>query len=268
MTCFNRKEKTEKCIKSLEKKNSGINFSFVVVDDNSKDGTFDMLKELSNSYDIHILRGNGKLYYSAGMRTGMEYIKNSTIIDYDYLLMVNDDVAFYEGCVELLLQQSIEKGNSVIVGATCDKSGNLSYGAIKYIGKGLRYRTLSILESNISCDTFNANCVLIPKRWFINSDIIDSHYRHSLGDFDYGLSLRKCGCNLYTSNFYVGMCNNNSSEKTWGNSNLSIKERLKLKESVKGAPFRPWFYFLKKNFGIVYALIYSFTPYIRICLKR
>ena len=43
---------------------------------------------------------------------------------------------------------------------------------------------------------------------------------------------------------------------------------IRLKESVKGAPFKQWFYFLKKNFGIFTAVIHAFTPYIRIILKK
>ena len=39
MTCFNRKEKTITAISNLISKNPNIEFKFVVVDDNSTDGT-------------------------------------------------------------------------------------------------------------------------------------------------------------------------------------------------------------------------------------
>ena len=41
-----------------------------------------------------------------------------------------------------------------------------------------------------------------------------------------------------------------------------------LKESPKGLPSKQWFYFLKKNFNINYAVWKSITPYIRIILKK
>ena len=38
-TCFNRKEKSLKCMKTLAGQDSGIKYHFIVVDDNSTDGT-------------------------------------------------------------------------------------------------------------------------------------------------------------------------------------------------------------------------------------
>ena len=78
----------------------------------------------------------------------------------DYILIINDDVEFYDHCIEMMLELSLKKRNSVIVGTTCDQNGKLTYGAIKYI-KGICYKTLEI-SSNERADTFNANCVLIP----------------------------------------------------------------------------------------------------------
>ena len=43
MTCFNRKEKTVKSLNGLIQGNPGIQFSFVVADDGSTDGTFKTL---------------------------------------------------------------------------------------------------------------------------------------------------------------------------------------------------------------------------------
>ena len=75
ITCYNRKEKTKNCIQSLVMNNVEINFSFVIVDDNSTDGTFELLNEMKKDYNIHLIRGNGSLYYSGGMRKGMKYVK-------------------------------------------------------------------------------------------------------------------------------------------------------------------------------------------------
>ena len=160
ITCYNRKEKTKNCIQSLVMNNVEINFSFVIVDDNSTDGTFELLNEMKKDYNIHLIRGNGSLYYSGGMRKGMKYVK------------ANFDTGF-------------------------------------------RYNLLSINEWNLCADTFNANCVLIPRRAFEDIDVIDKHYLHSLGDFDYGLSLRKAGYKIYSSKFFVGICEPNSEEGTW-----------------------------------------------------
>ena len=91
---------------------------------------------------------------------------------------------------------------------------------------------------------------------------------HSLGDFDYGLSLKKAGYEIYQSNSFVGTCNNNSNKGTWTDTTLNRTERIKRKESIKGAPTKQWFYFLKKNFGFFSAIKGTVTPYMRIIVKR
>lgn len=266
-TCFNRKARTQNCIYTLVAGNPGCEFTFVAVDDNSTDGTGEMLESLQREgYDIRLLKGDGSLFYSGGMRLGMEYVleDNNT---YEYLLMLNDDVAFNENSIEKMATQSIEQGNAVIVGAMCDGNQHMSYSAVKYT-KGIHYRKLSISEWAVPADTFNANAVLIPYEAFRKVGTMDEHYVHSLGDFDYGLSIKKAGYPIYPSKEYVGVCESNPSIGGWQDVSLSRCERIRKKESVKGAPTRQWFYFLRKNFGFLTAMKGCVTPYIRILLRR
>lgn len=267
LTCFNRMTKTKECIESLVKKNRKINFYFVIVDDKSTDGTYEMLLEMCEKYNLHVIRSNGNLYYSGSMRVGMDFILKECNLNYDYLLMINDDVEFFEESIQKMIVKSKKNNNTIIVGATQNKNGKLSYGAIKY-QNGIKYMKIDITESNIKADTFNANCVLIPYEAFIKVKSIDCNYIHSLGDFDYGLSLKRFGYNIVSSDEYVGICENNTIKNTWRDSNLSILQRIRLKEHPKGAPLKQWFYYLKKNFGICTAIKGATTPYIRILLKK
>jgi GT2 family glycosyltransferase len=268
LTCFNRRDKTISCIEALTAGNPDIHFDFVVVDDNSTDGTVEALQKLSEKTAIKIIHGKGNLYYSGGMRVGMDYILRLDSKP-DYLLMVNDDVCFFDGCIEKLIVRSKKLQDAVIVGATCDEQGNLSYGAIRYLNKNtIKYRTIPPSDKPEECDTFNANCVLIPYPVFCETGSMDEHYVHSLGDFDYGLQMKKRGIHIYPSEKYVGVCCNNSIKGTWMDRKLPIRQRIRLKEQPKGAPFKCWFYFLHKNFGLGKAVIYSMTPYIRILTRR
>lgn len=266
-TCFNRKDKTEKCIRTIVSGNPKCKFTFIVVDDGSTDGTVECLTELTHEFDIHILRGNGDLFYSGGMHTGMEYALKNLSHAYDYMLMVNDDVEFISESIQSIISQSKEQQNAVIVGVMRNDDGRMSYGAIKYTS-GYKYRKLDISEWKTPADTFNANCVLIPYKAFEKTGSMDEYYRHSLGDFDYGLALKRQGFKIYSSREFVGVCNNNFSKNTWTDISLKRKVRIQKKESVKGAPTKQWFYFLKKNFGILTALKGSVTPYIRILIGR
>ena len=82
LTCFNRKDKTINCIKSLISGNKS-RIDFIIVDDGSSDGTGDaleaMAKELyekdSEHASIEVIRAGGGLYYSGGMRKAMEAAK-------------------------------------------------------------------------------------------------------------------------------------------------------------------------------------------------
>ena len=246
--------------------NPEYHFTFVIVDDGSTDGTVKRISEINKELDIHLIEADGTLYYSGGMRKGMLYVLHNMTEKYDYL-MLNDDVSFFEKSIEKMINQSIEMDHVVIAGATCEENGELSYSAIQYI-KGIRYRKIPISEWYIEADTFNANAVLIPFKAFEKVGAMDEHYRHSLGDFDYGLALKRNGYRIHVSKEYVGLCNSNAAEGTWTDVSLSRIDRIKRKESVKGAPTKQWFYFLRKNFGIITAVKSSCTPYIRILMEK
>lgn len=265
--CHNRKNLTEKSIKSLVTRNQAVDFTIVAVDDNSTDGTREMLGSLSKEFNIHILEGTGDLYYSGGMRKGMEYVLAKLSDKYDYVLMTNDDVEFKDSCITKMISQSREQNDAIIAGGICSSDRQLTYGAIKYV-KGTKYKTYGIEDWDKDADTFNGNCVLIPFAAFESAGVIDQKYRHTLGDFDYGLVLKRKGYKIHGSKEIAGYCESNSAEKTWLDTSLSRTERIKMKESVKGAPARQWFYFLRKNFGLSAALKGSITPYIRILIGK
>lgn len=266
-TCYNRKEKTEKCIRLLVEGNPQLQLEFVVVDDNSDDGTVEVLQSMQEKFNIYLIKGKGGLYYSRGMRVGMQCVLDRYKGNFDYILLVNDDVEFYQYSIEKLIEQNQKQADSVTVGATCNNKKMHSYGAIKYLS-GISYEKVSIKDWGLPADTFNANCVLIPHDVFANVGIMDEHYVHSLGDFDYGLQIKHKGYKIYSSRIYVGMCENNAVEGTWKDTALNRKERMRLMESVKGAPTAQWFYFLKKNFGLRVALIRSITPILRILMGK
>lgn len=261
-TCFNRKEKTEKCLKSLIDGNKNIEFTFLAVDDGSTDGTGKVLQEMPN---VDVLTGDGGLFYSGGMRRGIRKAKER-YRDYDYCLLFNDDVEFYP---QVLDRMAAECGDEILVGATCDTAGKLSYGGVRKVsGFRPKFEIVMSEEKPVSCDTFNANCVLIPYDIFLKLPNIDEAYTHSLGDFDYGLTAGQLGYAIYPTNFFVGCCNDNPMGKTWRDTSLSRKERWKRKESPKGLPTGEWFHFVKKHFGLISACYSSMTPMLRILLGK
>ena len=264
MTCFNRKNKTISSITKLIRGNPDIEFEFVITDDNSTDGTKEALEQLS---EVTVLAGTGSLFYSGGMRLAIQYALKYRK-DYDYCLLFNDDVEFTDIAIEKML--SIGSGREILVGPTCDSKGKLSYGGVI---KKSRFRpTFDIIDGTSqrakSCDTFNANCVLIPWKIFKELGNIDMAYSHSLGDFDYGFKASRRGIPIWVCDFFVGECCDNPATGSWRDTHLSRQERLRKKESPKGLPRREWWHYLKTNYSIGTAIVYSITPYIRILIGR
>ena len=263
MTCYNRKDKTLRCIKKLL--TNCLDIHFTIVDDNSTDGTTSAIEELN--INKKILRGNGNLFWAGGMRLGIEDCLKE-IDNYDYVLLVNDDVDFFQGSIEHMLGIAAEKTDSVIVGACCDMDGNPTYGAVKLNGILSRkmYRHLSIKENDVCADTFNCNAVLIPSDIMKIVGNFDNVYTHNFADYDYGFMLRKAGYGIYITPNYVGVCSDDKSLNTWENHKLTRSERLKLKEMAKGLPQKEWNHFLLKNLGFSYFIRYAYSAKIKILL--
>lgn len=263
-TCYNRKEKTLCAIQSLVSGNKDIEFSFIICDDNSSDGTYEELQKINN---VIVTRGNGKLYWCGGMRKALNIALNDKN-EYDYILLFNDDVAFFDGTISSMIAKN---EHYVLVGPTCDDIGNLTYGGIlKTSNFAPRYKT-TMGENGVlkKCDAFNANCVLIPWDIFLKTGNFDPIYTHQFGDYDYGFTINRIGFDVYVYDDYIGACCKNSKSKTFNDTQLSIRKRLELKKNPKvGLPFNEYFHYLKKNYSVLSAILFSITPYIRIVIGK
>lgn len=265
-TCHNRYEKTRKCLESLLE-DTQISWAFIAVDDNSTDNTRTYLESKEK---IMVIQGDGNLYYSGGMRLAIEAAKNKVLSNgYDFVLLLNDDVIFHKNAISRLIDD-LENEQAIIVGATENKHGECTYGGvIKKSNWGPQYERAVPGDKKVKCDTFNANCVLLPGKVFMKLDNIDSMYVHALGDYDYGLAASRKGVLIYASDFYVGLCeHDHSKENTWKDASLPFKKRLELKETPLGQPWKIWFYFLKKNYGLGTAVLYTFNDYMKILLRK
>lgn len=269
LTCFNRKEKTVNCIRKLKAQENVEDIVFLVVDDNSKDGTREAIEQLD--YPVKILKGNGSLYWAGGMRVGIRYyLDHKENLGADYVLLVNDDVDFYPDVVHKMVILSREKDGAVIVGNCCDEDGNPTYGAIRCSRNIFKkmYSHLTPSRAGEKADTFNCNCVLIPSEIIHKVGNFDPAYTHNFADYDYGIMLSKQGYEIYGTPFFVGICSDNSASETWEDKRLSRKERMKRKESPKGLPQKEWNHFLLKNFGILFWIRYGYTAVIKIILGK
>ena len=263
-TCHNRKDITMKCIESIYDEN--LKMKFIVTDDSSTDGTSDAIRRFSEDRgaDVKLIEGDGSLFWAGGMRKAIEaYLSEDQKTD--YIILVNDDVIFNKDVISYMIDMCIKKNGAVIVGATCGTDGRMTYGAVKYKKNTVICSLIPPEMSNSEmADTFSCNCTLFTDEVLSIAGNFDEHYTHSLADFDYGFRIRKMGVSIFGTDRYVGTCDDNPVTGSWRDTTLKRAERLKKKEESKGLPFKEWFYYLNKNFGIWTAIWHSLTPYIRI----
>ena len=76
LTCFNRREKTVKCLDSLFRAENQYNHSHdseelcvtvYLTDDACSDGTADAVRGVCKGRELHILQGDGHCYWAGGM---------------------------------------------------------------------------------------------------------------------------------------------------------------------------------------------------------
>lgn len=260
MTCFNRKEKTVKCVAGLINQTIMNGFDLYICDDGSTDGTADAIKSIFPA--AIILKGSGNLFWSRGMHVAM---KAAVEKGYDLYLMINDDVEFFSTMWDSMYQAYLDNPKSGIVGCTVAKStGKQSYGGSNfivnhkgdYIGPMLAPKD----DEYVKCDLANWNCFLIDKAIVEEIGLIDNRYEHAMGDFDYSFRMRKVGYNLVLAKEYVGYCENNSIGNTFKDKQLGRRKRIEKLFAANGLPVKSWYYFTKtfyehghiKNFLVPY----------------
>jgi len=260
LTCFNRREHTLECLRSMARQNPcGATLHYYLVDDGSTDGTAETVAR--EFPDVRILQGDGSLYWCGGMRLAWQTAVGS---DPDYYLLLNDDTHLYPTALATLLDITKSPESEIIaVGAICDaETGIFTYGGIRRF-KG----SISPTGKEEICDTFHANCVIIPRAVYLKIGTLHHRYTHGMGDFDYGLQATMRGMKVIQSAEFIGTCSSNPVTGTWRDRNLSRRARWCLLNSKKTLPFLEWMEFNRRNSGIKWPL-YTISPWIQILLKR
>lgn len=276
MTCFNRKSCTLRCLGQLKENiPEGIEFDIYMLNDGCTDGTPEAVLERFEG--VNIINGDGTYFWNRGMHRAFEEAYRG---HYDFYMWVNDDVSFYNGVVEKLLNSynAVKKNEpkSIIVGYTLDQTETeITYSAFKQ-KKSILPLTMERVtpgDTLVEADSFHGNCVLIPALVVEQIGLNDYTYRHGFGDADYGLTAVRNGCKVYLTNYPVGICDKNDANWSIIRDKMSLKERYKRLNSIKQRPLDEWLHFTKKFGGwrwwlrFVCPYIKVFVSHVRIILK-
>lgn len=186
--------------------------------------------------------------------------------DPDLYLLVNDDTMVGRGALLELLQITGSPASRRIgVGAINDPaSGKATYGGRRGANGMILVAPTGQPES---CETFNANLVLIPRAVFLELGVFHHAYTHGMGDFDYGFQASRRGIQVLQTPGFVGACSHNSPGGSWLDRTLSRRERLKRLHSPKAHPWKEMVAYHRRNTGWLWPYR-CITPYLRILLGR
>lgn len=263
MTVHNRRETTLRCLRNLRIQSLPPRIAVpdvFLTDDGCTDGTPEAIR--SEFPAVHIIQGDGTLFWNKGMYTAWQEAARQA---FDFFLWINDDTFLFEDSLSRLLQASDHhRDKAILVGSTSasEDPERVTYGGWRD-GK-----LITDLSSEQVCDTFNGNIVLVPHDVFRRIGANDPHYRHSLGDFDYGLRAKKAGIDVYTAQGGYGICDTHNALPVWMDPGRPIKERWKHFFSPTGNNPFEFFYFKRKHYGFWSATASFLSNFVHFLLPR
>lgn len=270
LTCFNRKALTLGALAALERAAAfaGVAVDTIVVDDASTDGTSAAIRAQFPS--AQVIEGDGSLFWCRGMHRGMQEALRR---EASHVLWLNDDTRLNQGAVRHLLDQAemlrLRDGReAIVVGATSDGAGRLTYGGDVSAGgwRRFRYTRVGGESAPVPCDAMNGNCVLIPMTVARAVGNLDPTFEHAMGDTDYALRSAKAGYGVYVAAGFVGVCSVNPVRGSFNDVSLPLRARWRAILHRKGLPWRSWLQLTRRHGGVIWPVYFAW-PYLRMTVS-
>lgn len=245
LTCFNRREKTLRCLERLRKIAPSI--SIYLVDDGSTDSTGEAVQ--TSFPKVSLIHGNGALYWNRGMHLAWEHASRRC---YDYYVWLNDDVVLRESCFEELYACSRAMRDQAVISGIIDSHDHTE---ILYGGTGPDKTLLEPNGQMQEISNLNGNVVLVPRSVFEILGNLDPYYWHDLGDVDYGYRARSAGIPVVTTRAVVASCDRNLLCRVRADGSTFYRRMVRLYSPLGNHP-RINFHFRKRHFGLLNAMGY------------
>lgn len=261
LACHNRRETTLRALRSLDPSRAPFDLSVVLFDDGSTDGTAAAVR--AEFPDAVIVSGDGSAFWNGGMHRAWS---KALELRPDAYLWLNDDVELDADALARLrdawlrAQARHEDGAFVLVGATRNARGALTYGGMRRKDVPFAFRLERLPETGTleRIDTFNGNIVLVSAPVVERIGILDPGYFHIYGDIDYGLRASRAGIPVLQLPGTLGLCETNPGTDLAA---LGLAQRWHhILRSPWGTRPRSWWRLVRRHSGI-WAPIHFVSPY-------
>jgi GT2 family glycosyltransferase len=255
---YNRIKTTSRFLESIVKQDmpDGYTMDVYLLDDNSPDGTADYVQ--ANFPSVHVEKGTGALFWAGGIRTLWKRVRAKQ--EYDFYLLLNDDVVLKEGAIKNLLSAYAQSGHqeNIIVGTVLDSSFKyITYGGSKLINKltGKAVFQKPHETKLRACEIGNANIMLVDKATVKRIGILSERYTHGIADYDYTLTGIKNGVKVWVAPGYYGYCDNDHM-MTWLPHGTPLKKRVEYLYSPKGLGYKQYLQYTWMHFPLSLPIIF------------
>lgn len=273
-TCHNRCDKTLKSLANLQSQKlpSWVTVEHVLVDDGSVDRTADVVK--FHFPNVEIIKGNGGLFWSGGMRLGWE--TSIKWRKFDFLLVYNDDIELDNLALMNLINSSrhfSERGGvscHIIVGAF--KSAATEMTTYSGMIRSSWWHPLRFVRAEppntgyLEVDTLNMNCCLITSETLRKFGFLSEYFVHGGADFEYGIKVKSGGGKILLTSGHIGYCERNDCKDNFITESCSLFDCYKKLLSIKHQPFYQRFYYFKDHGGIFWFVLFL-APYISLIFR-
>ncbi len=115
-------EDTIKCVESLQKNIQGIDYSIIIVDNASPNGTGKRLKERYRNYsNIYVLMSINNEGYARGNNIGYDFAKKR--LKCDFIILLNNDTEIVQKNFCEIVQKEYQASNCAVIGPLILKNG-------------------------------------------------------------------------------------------------------------------------------------------------
>ena len=241
ITCFNRKDKTLRCLSSIrDTLIPEVQPTVFLTDDGCTDGTGEEVAGADWGFPVRVLKGDGSLFWNGGMINSWKAAIEEG--GFDGYLWINDDITVLpEYWSDLIAANAHCLGKygmrGIYAGSTKDaETGKLSYGGFDYINKFL-LKDRMIEPDGISfqpCEAAHGNITYVAAEVVDKMGIFCEKYIHGGTDHDYTYLAHKAGFPILVLPHWSASCENDHIGKTRDHTKLPFNERCRLFWSPKG----------------------------------